>query len=167
VTFSHFLPRLELLLEKRFLSLPVLPKAVGSRFLGRRVEALKSAVHVFGHTHFGWDAVHDGVRYIQAALAYPNERLQRWHTLSVGEFGRAGPLLIWSSATGFVPKMTCRWSGYYEHHPREPDRVFELAHYAARSFVKVDERAKECIPDFDFEGAIQAPKAMHRRDPVL
>lgn len=34
VTFSHFLPRPELLLEKRFLICPQLPKAAGSRFLG-------------------------------------------------------------------------------------------------------------------------------------
>ena len=30
-------------------------------------EELKPEIHVFGHTHFGWDAVHDGVRYVQAA----------------------------------------------------------------------------------------------------
>ena len=30
-------------------------------------QELKPEIHVFGHTHFGWDAVHDGVRYVQAA----------------------------------------------------------------------------------------------------
>ncbi|CAE7323000.1 unnamed protein product [Symbiodinium natans] len=66
VTFSHFLPRIELSLEKRFLMLPCLPKASGSVYLRKRVEELRPDVHVFGHTHFGWDAVHDGVRYVQA-----------------------------------------------------------------------------------------------------
>lgn len=46
VSFSHFLPRLELLPEKRFLFLPTLAKAVGSAFLGERVRALRPHVHV-------------------------------------------------------------------------------------------------------------------------
>jgi len=67
ITFSHFLPRPELLPEKRFLTLPTLAKAVGSRFLNERVRRLSPDVHVFGHTHFGWDATIEGVRYMQAA----------------------------------------------------------------------------------------------------
>lgn len=153
VTFSHFLPRPELLLEKRFLTIPSLPKAAGSRFLRERVERLRPAVHVFGHTHFGWDAVHDGVRYIQAALAYPGERRARWSSLAVGNLGPRGPLLLWSSDSGFVPKMHCRWSGFYEHHERQPDRVFELAFYAAGMYKKIDSRAKICAPDFSHDEA--------------
>ena len=94
-------------------------------------------MHVFGHTHFGWDAVVDGVRYVQAALAYPAERRARWHTLANGDFGRQGPLLLWSSSSGFAPKRSCRWSGYYEHHARDPGgHLFELAAYAARGFQR-------------------------------
>ena len=40
-------------------------------------------MHVFGHTHFGWDMQLDGVRYIQAALAYPYERELRMRSLTV------------------------------------------------------------------------------------
>ena len=54
VTFSHFLPRLDLLPEKRFLMVPELPKAAGSTFLRRRLHSLMPSVHVFGHTHFAW-----------------------------------------------------------------------------------------------------------------
>eukprot|EP00927_Polykrikos_kofoidii_P072679 TRINITY_DN68772_c0_g1_i1.p1 TRINITY_DN68772_c0_g1~~TRINITY_DN68772_c0_g1_i1.p1 ORF type:complete len:393 (+),score=28.04 TRINITY_DN68772_c0_g1_i1:65-1180(+) len=168
VTFSHFLPRIELLPEKRFLTVPQLPKASGSRFLGDRVRTMRPAVHIFGHTHFGWDAVHDDVRYVQAALAYPRERLTRWHTLSNGTFGRDGPLLVWSSLSGFAPKRRCRWSGYYEHHQREPGRVFELAHYAAGMYRKTDPRATECTPDFSHEGSNQmAGNRQLREDPAL
>ena len=46
VTFSPFLPREELLPEKRWLFVPALPKASGSAFLGARVRALKPDVHV-------------------------------------------------------------------------------------------------------------------------
>lgn len=153
VTFSHFLPRPELLLEKRFLTLPQLPKAAGSRFLRERVERLRPDVHVFGHTHFGWDAVLDGIRYIQAALAYPGERRERWPSLAVGNLGPRRPLLLWSSDSGFVPKMHCRWSGYYEHHKREPNKVFDIAHYAAGMFRQIDSRATVCFPDFSHDEA--------------
>jgi hypothetical protein len=83
ISFSHFLPRLELCPEKRFLHYQHLPKAVGSHALGERVAALRPDVHVFGHTHFGWDMELDGVRYMQAALAYPYERELRMRSLMV------------------------------------------------------------------------------------
>lgn len=53
---------------------PNLAKAVGSDYVARRIEELRPAAHVFGHTHFSWDAVIDGVRYVQWPLAYPQER---------------------------------------------------------------------------------------------
>eukprot|EP00048_Salpingoeca_helianthica_P023833 m.27527 g.27527 ORF g.27527 m.27527 type:complete len:351 (+) comp9022_c0_seq2:266-1318(+) len=74
VSFSHFLPRQDLLPEKRMLFYPNLPKMAGSSFLARRVTALRPAIHIFGHTHFGWDATHDGTRFVQAPLCYPTER---------------------------------------------------------------------------------------------
>ncbi|CAJ1368180.1 unnamed protein product [Effrenium voratum] len=150
VTFSHFLPRIDLLLEKRFLTLPCLAKASGSKFLQRRVEDLKPDVHIFGHTHFGWDAEHDGVRYIQAALGYPHERQMRWPSMANADFGESTPLLVWSSEGGFAPKARCRWSAFYEHHGRHPEKVFQLASYAARGYKKTSEKATECMPDFSF-----------------
>lgn len=60
VSFSHFLPRPELLPEKRFLYFPNLAKAAGSAALGRRVAALRPDIHVFGHSHFAWDSTLDG-----------------------------------------------------------------------------------------------------------
>ena len=71
VTFSHFLPRIELIPEKRFMFLPCLAECVGSRFLGDRVARLRPDVHVFGHTHLAWDATLDGVRYLQGCVGYP------------------------------------------------------------------------------------------------
>ena len=63
-----------LLPEKRMLFQPNLAKAVGSDYVQRRIEELRPAAHVFGHTHFSWDTVIDGVRYVQWPLAYPQER---------------------------------------------------------------------------------------------
>mgnify|MGYP006144851261 CR=1 FL=1 len=54
ITCSHFVPRTELNPEKRFLFFPSLAKACGSDYLARRIATLRPAVHVFGHTHFGW-----------------------------------------------------------------------------------------------------------------
>lgn len=56
---------------------PNLAKAVGSDPLAARVEALRPDVHVFGHTHFSWDASLRGTRFVQWPLAYPAERARR------------------------------------------------------------------------------------------
>lgn len=120
VTVSHFLPLLELIPEKRFLFFPNLTQAVGSSFLHTRLASLRPDVHVFGHTHFAYDMCLDGVRYIQASLAYPHERQNRMSTLQIGDI-HAQPVLIYDSGTGaFAPKYRCRWSEYYEAHPRQP-----------------------------------------------
>ncbi|XP_057446513.1 uncharacterized protein LOC130738532 isoform X2 [Lotus japonicus] len=85
ITFSHFVPRQELCPEKRMLFYPKLPKIIGSDPLEDRIRSIHgaegrksaSSCHVFGHTHFCWDAVVDGIRYVQAPLAYPRERKRR------------------------------------------------------------------------------------------
>jgi Calcineurin-like phosphoesterase len=122
VAVSHFLPSIELIPEKRFLFFPNLTQAVGSTFLKSRVASLRPDVHVFGHTHFAYDIVlDDGVRYIQAALAYPHERQSRMSTLQIGEI-HAQPVLIYDSAGAgsWAPPYRCRWSDYYSAHPRQP-----------------------------------------------
>lgn len=114
ISFSHFLPDQRLCPEKRFLTLPSLSKAVGSRPLGERVARLRPEAHVFGHTHFGWDATLDGIRYFQAALAYPEERGHRLQSLKAGgQFPTATPstpLLVFDSGRGFPPRYNAAWS---------------------------------------------------------
>mmetsp|Transcript_20879 Transcript_20879/g.83209 ORF Transcript_20879/g.83209 Transcript_20879/m.83209 type:complete len:446 (-) Transcript_20879:1473-2810(-) len=150
VSFSHFVPRIELVPEKRFLFLPTLTQAVGSRFLGDRVRRLEPDVHVFGHVHFGWDATLDGVRYVQAALAYPNEWRSRPASLAIGDLDVVvgeqpseedeaprprGPLLIWDSASGVVAdEYSARWSDHYKRFPRTPELTHVLPPYTARLY---------------------------------
>ncbi|KAK6249870.1 hypothetical protein SCA6_003875 [Theobroma cacao] len=82
ITFSHFVPRYigvskslrkpelrqELCPEKRMLFYPNLPKIIGSDWLEDRIRSIHGiegssfACHVFGHTHFCWDAIVDGIR---------------------------------------------------------------------------------------------------------
>lgn len=167
LSFSHFLPRLELCPEKRMLFYPNLPKAVGSRFLQQRIQRLSAPqehidtthtqqqqrkrrqhLHVFGHTHFGWDQTIQGIRYIQAAVAYPREWQDRPNSLRIGPdvlgnsfHGHGGSLLcLLDAETGclsdqttattkqvvddvFAPEMSASWSDHYKSTERDPDNT--------------------------------------------
>lgn len=73
VSYSHFLPRIDVMpdripMDKRFLY-PVL----GSAALGEQVKALKSAVHVYGHSHVNRRVELDGTLFVNNAFAYPHE----------------------------------------------------------------------------------------------
>jgi Icc-related predicted phosphoesterase len=73
VSYSHFLPRIDVMpdripLEKRYIY-PVL----GSNALGAQVRALKPAVHVYGHSHVNRHVELDGTLYVNNAFAYPHE----------------------------------------------------------------------------------------------
>mmetsp|Transcript_6086 Transcript_6086/g.19851 ORF Transcript_6086/g.19851 Transcript_6086/m.19851 type:complete len:381 (+) Transcript_6086:99-1241(+) len=156
VTFSHFLPRVELLPEKRYLFLPTLTQAVGSRFLGDRVKRLNPDVHIFGHTHINWDATIDGVRYVQAALAYPNEWRTRPASLEIGNLnaGHRAPVVIWESRSGVIANTySTRWADHYRRFPRVPDLTHVLPPYTARLYKPLPGSAvkdvHDHVPPFD------------------
>ncbi|XP_049935537.1 uncharacterized protein LOC116261375 [Nymphaea colorata] len=138
ITFSHFIPRQELCPEKRMLFYPDLPKIIGSDCLEERLRYIHgaaedgSACHIFGHTHFCWDALLDGIRYIQVPLAYPRERKRR---MNGGEEWL--PLCVYdSSSGGFLTSFfPCYWSDYYAKNERNPD-VTELAPWVARFYKR-------------------------------
>jgi predicted phosphodiesterase len=75
ISFSHFLPRRELLPPTERLRFKGLPKVAGCTALDAQIRQLQSCVHVFGHSHISCDRVIDGVRYIQNPLRYPRERM--------------------------------------------------------------------------------------------
>nr|XP_048329813.1 acyl-carrier-protein phosphodiesterase PptH-like isoform X3 [Ziziphus jujuba var. spinosa] len=134
ITFSHFVPRQELCPEKRMLFYPKLPKIIGSESLEFRIRSIHgvdgsgSACHVFGHTHFCWDAVIDGVRYVQAPLAYPRERKRM---MNGGEDWL--PFCIYSGGKLSDRISPCYWSDYYSFNPRTP-RNTQLAPWVARFY---------------------------------
>jgi hypothetical protein len=144
VAFSHFLPRLELLPEKRMLFYPKLAQASGSVYLRKRVDEIKSRVndgdmtHVFGHTHFGWNARIDGVRYVQASLATPKEWQKRPRSLIIGDWTNviSEPFCVYTRERSLevVDDAKAMWSEYYAKNPRTPEDV-ELAPHA-REFVR-------------------------------
>ena len=148
LTFSHFLPRIELIPEKRYMSYPTLNKAVGSNYLERRLRQLGSSFHVFGHTHFGWDMTIDGVRYVQASLAYPKEWRYRSRSLTLGtmteEHGYQ-PVCVWEEESedshngGFPPNVLGGyWSDRYYHVDRNPNIVDALPPWNANRFKRLD-----------------------------
>ncbi len=77
LSFSHFVPRPELIPPLEGLRFKELPRVSGTLRLDRQLRAAGSRLHLFGHTHIAWDAVIDGVRYVQRPLAYPHERARR------------------------------------------------------------------------------------------
>ena len=82
LTFSHFLPRIDLLSEQAQLRFKGLPKMAGSPGLGPVVAGIGGEMHVFGHSHIPWDETIDGVRYLQHPLAYLQERRGREYILA-------------------------------------------------------------------------------------
>jgi predicted phosphodiesterase len=73
ISFSHFLPRIDVMPEyiparKRFLY-PVL----GSASLDEQVRALKPRIHVYGHSHVNRRVHIDGITYVNNAFGYPGE----------------------------------------------------------------------------------------------
>lgn len=72
-TFSHFVPRVDLIPgglpgEHRML-LPVL----GSTQIDTQLRALGSQLHVYGHSHINRRRTIDGVAYVNNAFGYPHE----------------------------------------------------------------------------------------------
>jgi Icc-related predicted phosphoesterase len=74
ITFSHFIPRAELLPPPEYMRFNWLPHVSICAALDAQIRQLNSTVHVCGHTHTTIDTVIDGVRYIQNAVRYPKER---------------------------------------------------------------------------------------------
>ncbi len=165
LTFSHFLPRVELLPEKRYLSLPTLPACSGSTFLESRLRELNENLpnkkngdgmrhlHAFGHSHLAYDLVIEDVRYVHVPLAYPREWEQRRRSLEIGtmageESHRRYPVSIWEKQSQFPSEwLGGWWSKYYTIMQREPHRTKELAPWVARRFKRRTSTA--LVEDFD------------------
>ncbi len=100
LSFSHFLPRREVMFRSPPAPPPRASRAVrfnfsrvaGSTRIEAQLRALGSVVHVHGHQHRNRDRVIDGVRYVSNCLGYPPERAR-------GEIGEScGSLkLVWDT----------------------------------------------------------------------
>jgi len=75
ITYSHFLPRLDLMPSSIPCASRQLYPVLGSARLDRELRALRSSIHVYGHSHVNRKVTIDGVTYINNAFGYPNETL--------------------------------------------------------------------------------------------
>lgn len=112
---------------------PNFPTIIGSDFLEARIRSIhgakgsERACHLFGHTHSGWDAILDSIRYTRAPLAYPRERKRR---MNGGEDWL--PFCIFSNGS-FTERGDFAWSDYYSVNPRDPD-IQQLAPWVAKLY---------------------------------
>lgn len=73
ITFSHFLPRLDLVPACVSSRHRVLDPVLGSYRLEHLLRQLSSTLHVYGHSHINRRVCLDGVTYVNNALGYPSE----------------------------------------------------------------------------------------------
>lgn len=105
ISFSHFVPRAELIFptpaELQAHGIPLrdpqprfnFSRVAGCRGLDRRIRALGSAVHVYGHQHRNRRRRIEGITYVSHCLGYPRERAEG----RISSDLRA-PLPVWDTA---------------------------------------------------------------------
>jgi len=73
ISFSHFLPRIDLVPVYVPESVRRLFPVFGTERLDLQIRELGSSVHVYGHSHLNRSVHLGGVRYVNSALGYPHE----------------------------------------------------------------------------------------------
>lgn len=73
ITFSHFLPRIDVMPPYIPPKGRILYPVLGTSRLDDQLRALGSTLHVYGHSHVQRRAEIDGVTYINHAFGYPSE----------------------------------------------------------------------------------------------
>jgi predicted phosphodiesterase len=73
ITYSHFLPRIDVMPEFIPCAHKLLYPILGSTRLERQLRRLNSSTHVYGHSHVNRHVKIDGVSYINNAFGYPRE----------------------------------------------------------------------------------------------
>jgi predicted phosphodiesterase len=73
ITFSHFLPRIDLMPQYIPSSKRLLYPILGSNMLERQLRLVNPSIHVYGHSHVNRNVEIDGVFYVNNAFGYPSE----------------------------------------------------------------------------------------------
>lgn len=73
ITFSHFLPRIDLMPRGVPDATRQLYPVLGTTLLEQQLRALSSQIHVYGHSHLNRRVTIDGVTYVNNAFGYPCE----------------------------------------------------------------------------------------------
>ena len=73
ISFSHFLPRIDLMPDYIPSSKRTLYPVLGSSILEAQIRQLDPDIHIYGHTHVNRKVTIDGICYINNAFGYPHE----------------------------------------------------------------------------------------------
>lgn len=73
ITYSHFLPRIDVMPGYISHANKALYPVLGSSQLERQVRRLEANIHVYGHSHVNRNVKIDGITYINNAFGYPSE----------------------------------------------------------------------------------------------
>ena len=110
ISFSHFLPRREMMFGDSLKPNPEkirkydrrpefnFSRVAGSYLIEEQIRELNSVVHIYGHQHINRDRVLDGVRYTAHCLGYPGER-----TRGMVKGIEQGLKQIWDTDSGMCP----------------------------------------------------------------
>ncbi len=86
ISFSHFLPRIDLVPNFVPLSVKKLFPVMGTTLLEEQIRILRPCIHIYGHSHLNRDVNLNGIRYINNAFGYPYEtRICAKNMLCIGE----------------------------------------------------------------------------------
>jgi len=73
ISFSHFLPRIDVMPAYIPRARRMLYPVLGSTRLEEQLRAMKSRIHIYGHSHVNRQIAIDDVTYINNAFGYPDE----------------------------------------------------------------------------------------------
>jgi predicted phosphodiesterase len=73
ISFSHFLPRIDLMPERIPHKHRKIYPVLGTTALDMQLRGLRSSLHVYGHSHVNRRVTIDGVTYVNNAFGYPSE----------------------------------------------------------------------------------------------
>lgn len=86
ISFSHFLPRIDLIPGFVPRKVKALFPVMGTTILEAQIRILRPAIHIYGHSHFNRDINLNGIRYVNNAFGYPHEtRITRKRLLCLGD----------------------------------------------------------------------------------
>jgi len=74
ISFSHFLPRIDLMPSYIPKSMDFLHPVMGAASLEKQIRQLSPKIHVYGHSHVNQKIEMDGIYYINNAFGYPSEK---------------------------------------------------------------------------------------------
>jgi predicted phosphodiesterase len=73
ITFSHFVPRLDLMPSFIPPAHRIVYPVLGTERLELQIRRIRPSIHVYGHSHVNRKVVVDGITYINNAFGYPHE----------------------------------------------------------------------------------------------